>query len=118
MTITHLCWANTVPLTLFFPTTLFGALCKNPHVRVTRGGCDTLMAQERLDIAQVGSSLVAGGSGRMTQRTSGNNRHPRTLAGKLEAYIEGLVAKGAAVPAGKPMDIRVEVGERSTKGTV
>jgi hypothetical protein len=40
---------------------LFGALCKNPHVRVRRGGCDTLMAQERLDIAQVGSSLVAGG---------------------------------------------------------
>ena len=40
---------------------LFGALCKNPHVRVTRGGCDTLIAQERLDIAQVGSSLVAGG---------------------------------------------------------
>ena len=37
---------------------LFGALCKNPHVRVTRGGCD--LAQERLDIAQVGSSLVAG----------------------------------------------------------
>ena len=27
-------------------------------VRVTRGGCDTLMAQERLDIAQVGSALV------------------------------------------------------------
>jgi hypothetical protein len=54
----------------------------------------------------------------MTQRMSGNNRHPRTLAGKLEACIEGLVAKGRAVPAGKPMDIRVEVGEHSTKGTV
>jgi len=27
-------------------------------VRVTRGGCDTLMAQERMDIAQVGSALV------------------------------------------------------------
>jgi hypothetical protein len=37
----------------------------------------------------------------MTQRMSGNNRHPRTLAGELEACVEGLVAKGRAVPAGK-----------------
>ena len=28
------------------------------HVRVTRGCCDTLMAQEGLDVAQVGSALV------------------------------------------------------------
>ena len=41
-------------------------------VRVTRGGCDTLMAQERLDIAQVGSALVEQErGGRMTQRMSG-----------------------------------------------
>ena len=71
-------------------------------VRVTRGCCDTLMAQERLDIAQVGSALVEQeGGGRMAQRMSGNNRHPRTLAGELEACVEGLVAKGRAVPAWK-----------------
>jgi hypothetical protein len=58
-------------------------------VRVTRGGCDTLMAQERLDIAQIGSALVEKeGGGRMTQRMSENNRHPRTLAGELEACVE------------------------------
>jgi hypothetical protein len=27
------------------------------HVRVTRGGCDALMAQEGLHVAQVGSAL-------------------------------------------------------------
>jgi hypothetical protein len=71
-------------------------------VRVTRGGCDTLMAHEPLDIAQVGSALVEQeGGDRMTQRMSGNNRHPRTLTGELEACVEGLVAKGRAVPAGK-----------------
>ena len=37
----------------------------------------------------------------MTQGMSGNNRHPRTLAGELEACVEGLVAKGRAVSAGK-----------------
>ena len=28
------------------------------HVRVTRGGCDALMAQEGLHVAQVGSALI------------------------------------------------------------
>jgi hypothetical protein len=28
------------------------------HVRVTRGGCDALMAQKGLDVAQVGSAFV------------------------------------------------------------
>jgi hypothetical protein len=71
-------------------------------VRVTRGGCDTLMAQERLHVGQVGSALVKKErGGRMTQRMSGNNRHPRTLAGELDACVEGLVAKVRAVLAGK-----------------
>ena len=61
-------------------------------VRVTRGGCDTFMA--------AGSALVEQeGGGRMTQRMSGNNRHPRSLAGQLEACVECLVAKRNRVPA-------------------
>ena len=72
------------------------------HVRVARGGCDALMAQEGLDVAQVGSALVEKECrGRMPQGMSGNDRHPRTLAGELEPGVEGLVAKGRAVPARK-----------------
>jgi hypothetical protein len=63
---------------------------------------DTLMAEERLHVAQVGSPLVEKESrGRMTKRMSGNHWHPRTLAGELEACVEGLVAKGRAVSARK-----------------
>ena len=72
------------------------------NVGVARGRCDALMAQEGLDVAQVGSPLVEKESrGRMTQGMSGNNRYPRALAGDLKACIEGLVAKGRAVPARK-----------------
>jgi hypothetical protein len=72
------------------------------NVGIARGRGDTLMAQEGLDVAQVGSALVEKeGSGRMPQGMSGNNRHPRALAGELEACVEGLVAKGRAVPARK-----------------
>src|SRR4029077_21051070 len=54
-------------------------------VRVTRGGCDTLMAQERLDIAQVGSAFVEQERRRrMPKGMCGNDRHPRTLAGELD----------------------------------
>ena len=35
----------------------------------------------------------------MPQRVRGNNRHPRALAGELDAYVECLVAKRRAVPA-------------------
>lgn len=71
-------------------------------VRVARGCCDALMAQEGLDVAQVGSALVEKErGGRMAQGMSGNNWHPRTLAGELEACVESLVAKGRAVPARK-----------------
>jgi hypothetical protein len=50
-------------------------------VRVARGCCDALMAEERLHVAQVGSALVEKeGGGRMTQRMSGNNRHARRRA--------------------------------------
>jgi hypothetical protein len=60
------------------------------------------MAQERLHVAQIGSTLVEEErGGRMPQGMSGNNRHPRALAGELEACVEGLVAKGRAVPARK-----------------
>ena len=62
------------------------------HVRVARGGCDTLMAQEGLHVAQVGSALVEKECrGRMPQGMSGNDWHPSTLAGELEACVEGLV---------------------------
>ena len=72
------------------------------NVGVARGGGDTLMAQERLDVAQVGSPLVKQESGgRMPQGMSGNDRHPRALAGELEASVKGLVAKGRAIPARK-----------------
>ena len=72
------------------------------HVRVARGGCDTLMAQEGLHVAQVGSALVEEQRrGRMPQGMRGNHGHPRTLTGELEACVEGLVAKGRAVPARK-----------------
>ena len=65
------------------------------HVRVTRGGCDALMAQEGLHVAQVGSAFVEEECrGRMPQGMRGNDRHPRTLAGELEASVKGLVAKG------------------------
>ena len=71
-------------------------------MRVTRGGCDTLMAQERLHIAQVGSPLVEQErGGRMPKRMCGNNRHPRTLAGEFDPSVECLVAKGSAVTARK-----------------
>jgi hypothetical protein len=79
--------------------------CAQPlgiDVRVARGCCDALMAQERLHVAQIGSTLVEEErGGRMPQGMSGNNRHPRALAGELEACVEGLVAKGRAVPARK-----------------
>ena len=37
----------------------------------------------------------------MPQGMGGNDWHPRALAGELEACVEGLVAKGRAVPARK-----------------
>jgi hypothetical protein len=47
-------------------------------VRVARGCCDTLMAQERLHVAQVGSPLVEKErGGHMPQGMSGNDWHPR-----------------------------------------
>jgi hypothetical protein len=50
-------------------------------VRIASGCCDTLMAQEGLHVAQVGSALVEQErSGRMPQEMSGNDWHPR--AGK------------------------------------
>ena len=72
------------------------------HVRIAGGCCDTFMAQERLDVAQVGSPLIEKErGGRMPQGMGGNNGHPRTLAGELEAGVEGLVAKWRAVSARK-----------------
>jgi hypothetical protein len=57
------------------------------------------MAQERLDVAQVGSALVEQEHGsRMTQGVRGNNRHPRALAGELDTCVECLVAKKRAIP--------------------
>ena len=57
-------------------------------VRVARGRCDALMAQEGLHVAQVGSALVEEeGGGRMPQGMSGNNRHPRALTGELETTL-------------------------------
>jgi hypothetical protein len=54
------------------------------------------MAQERLDVAQVGSALVEKErSGRMPQRVRGNNRQPRALAGELDAYVNALLLNGA-----------------------
>ena len=71
-------------------------------MRVARGCCDALMAQERLHIAQVGSALVEEKSrGRMPKRMCGNDRHPRTLAGEFDPSVERLVAKGSAVTARK-----------------
>ena len=54
---------------------------------------------ERVATLELRSGKKRGG--RMPQGMSGNNRHPRTLAGELEACVEGLVAKGRAVPARK-----------------
>ena len=52
------------------------------------------MAQERLNVAQVGSALVEEKRcSRVLQRMSGNDRHPRALAGELDAGVERLVAK-------------------------
>jgi hypothetical protein len=49
------------------------------HVRVTRGGCDALMAQQGLHVAQVGSALIEKECrGRMPQRMRGNNGYPRS----------------------------------------
>jgi hypothetical protein len=57
-------------------------------VRVARGCCDALMAQERLDVAQVGSALVEKErGGRMPQVARGNNQRPRALAGELVACV-------------------------------
>jgi hypothetical protein len=72
------------------------------NVRVARGYCDALMAQERLHVTQVGSRLVEQErGGRLTQRVRGNDWHLRALAGELEACVERLVAKGRAVSASK-----------------
>ena len=72
------------------------------YVRVTRRGCDALMAQEGLHVAQVGSALVEKECrGRVPQGMGGDDRHPRALAGELEPCVEGPVAKGPAVPARK-----------------
>jgi len=71
-------------------------------VGVARGCCDALMAQEGLHVAQVGSALVEKErGGPYGAGVRGNNWHPRALAGELEACVEGLVAKGRAVPARK-----------------
>ena len=71
-------------------------------VGVASGRCDTLMAQKGLHVAQVGSALVEEeGGGGMPQGMSGNDRHARALTGDFKACVEGLVAKGRAVPARK-----------------
>jgi hypothetical protein len=60
------------------------------------------LAQKRLDVAQVSSALVEQErGGRMPQGMSGNNGHPRALAGELEACVEGLLLKGAQSRPGK-----------------
>ena len=72
------------------------------HVRITRSGRDALIAQERLDVAQVGSAFVEEECrSRMPQGMGGNDWHPRALAGELEPSVKGLVAKGSAVPTRK-----------------
>jgi hypothetical protein len=60
------------------------------------------MAQERLDVAQVGSALIEEeGGGRMPQGKSGNNGHPRALARELLRRALKAFANGRAVPARK-----------------
>jgi len=60
------------------------------------------MAQEGLHVAEVGSPLVEQErGGRMPQGMSGNDWHPRALAGELEACVERLVLKGAPSRPGK-----------------
>jgi hypothetical protein len=84
-------------------------------VGVARGCCDTLMAQEGLDVVQVGSPLVEQErGGRMPQGMSGNDWHPRPLASELEACVECLVAKGRAVPARKDERRSREVNSPTT----
>ena len=71
-------------------------------VRVARGCCDTLMAQECLHVAQVGSAFVEQERRRrMPKGMCGNDRHPSTLTGELDPDVECLVAKGSAVTARK-----------------
>ena len=61
-------------------------------VRVARGCCDTLMAEELLDVTRVSSALVEKERGdRMPQGMSGNDWHSRALAGQLETRVECLV---------------------------
>ena len=73
-------------------------------MRVARGCCHALMPKKRLHVAQVGSALVEKERrGRMPQGMSGNDRHPRALAGELEPSVERLVAKGRAVPVAQEL---------------
>jgi len=59
------------------------------------------MTQEGTSRRLAPRSLRRSVAARMPQGMSGNDRHPRTLAGELEPCVEGLVAKGGAVPARK-----------------
>jgi len=56
-------------------------------VRVTRSGCDTLMAQERLDIAQVGSALV---------EQEGGGRAARILVKNPETWRDAAFQAGSS----------------------
>jgi len=60
-------------------------------VRVASGCCRPFVSEERLHVAQVGSALVRRVGSRMSQRIGGNDRHPRALAGELDAGVERLV---------------------------
>jgi hypothetical protein len=54
------------------------------NVRVARGCCDALMAQERLDIAQVGSALsFSRATGFTSGRSSRQKRSPREFGAEL-----------------------------------
>jgi hypothetical protein len=64
--------------------------------------CQALMSKEALHVTQVGSCLVKQQRCcRMPQGMCGNDRHPSTLACKLDPGVKCLVAKGSAVPTGK-----------------
>jgi hypothetical protein len=71
-------------------------------VGISDSGADVFVSEELLNFPQILSYVVKEDRGRaVAQKMSGNDWHPRALAGELEACVEGLVAKGRAVPARK-----------------
>ena len=70
-------------------------------MRIARGCCDAFVAQQRLDVLQVGSALQEESRRRMPQRVSGNDWHRARSQASLMRALNAWLLKGAPSRPGK-----------------